>query len=143
MPSTRVPSASPFASRIGFSAAVRAGDTVHVAGMTALGAGGEIAGGDDAYAQARAALEKVAAALAAAGASIADVVRTRIYVTARADADAVGRAHGECFGAALPAATMVVCELLDPRMKVEIEAVAHLGDRLDDPAQATSSRSSE
>ena len=143
MPHTRVPSLSPFAPRIGFSAAVRAGDTVHVAGMTALGADGEIAGGEDAYAQARAACAKVGAALEAAGASPADVVRTRIYVTARADADAVGRAHGEFFAGVMPAATMVVCELLDPRMRVEIEAVAHVADRLDDPAQVTSASSSE
>jgi enamine deaminase RidA (YjgF/YER057c/UK114 family) len=125
MTPTRVPSTSPFAPRIGFSAAVRCGDTVHVAGMTALDADGAIAGGEDAYAQARAACAKVVAALEAAGAAAADVVRTRIYVTARADADAVGRAHGECFAAAMPAATMIVCELLDPRMKVEIEATAY------------------
>jgi enamine deaminase RidA (YjgF/YER057c/UK114 family) len=126
---TRVPSTSPYAGRIGFSAAVRAGDTIYVAGMTALGADGAIDGGDDPYAQARAACAKVLAALEAAGAVSADVVRTRVYVTRREDADAVGRAHGECFGEAMPAATMVVCGLLDPRMKVEIEAVARVGDR--------------
>jgi enamine deaminase RidA (YjgF/YER057c/UK114 family) len=122
---TRVPSTSPYADRIGFSAAVRAGDTVYVAGMTALAADGSIAGGEDPYAQARAALAKLDAALRAAGATAADVVRTRIYVTDRSHADAVGRAHAEAFGAAKPAATMVVAQLLDPRMKVEIEAVAH------------------
>src|SRR6478672_2193088 len=119
MPTTRVPSASPFAERIGFSAAVRAGDTTYVSGMTALDAGGEITGGGDAHAQARAALAKLGAALAAAGATPADVVRTRIYVTAAHDADAVGRAHAEFFAGAMPAATIVVCGLLDPRMKVE------------------------
>lgn len=122
----RVPSTSPYADRIGFSAAVRAADTIYVAGMTALDADGSIAGGDDPYEQARAALAKVGAALEAAGASAADVVRTRIYVTERSHADAVGRAHGEAFAAAKPAATMIVCDLLDPRMKVEVEAVAHV-----------------
>src|SRR4051794_8236954 len=116
---TRIPSTSPYADRIGFSAAARAGATVYVAGMTALGADGEIDGGDDAYAQARAVCAKVIGALEAAGASAAEIVRTRIYVSAREDAEAVGRAHGECFGDALPAATMVVVGLLDPRMKVE------------------------
>jgi enamine deaminase RidA (YjgF/YER057c/UK114 family) len=129
MPRARVPSRSPFASRIGFSAAVRSGDTIHVSGMTALAADGEIEGGDDPYEQARAACRKVVEALAEAGATAADVVRTRIYVTDRAYADLAGRAHGEAFAAAMPAATMVVCDLLDPRMKVEVEAVAHVGDR--------------
>jgi enamine deaminase RidA (YjgF/YER057c/UK114 family) len=124
MPITRVPSTSPFAGRIGFSAAVRTGDTIHVSGMTALGADGEIAGGEDPYAQAQAALAKIAAALEPLGATPAEVVRTRIYLVSAQDADAVGRAHAEFFAGAMPAATMVVCGLLDPRMKVEIEAVA-------------------
>ena len=124
--SRRVRSTSPFADRIGFSAAARAGDTVYVAGMTALAADGSIAGGDDPYEQARAALAKVVDALEQAGASPADVVRTRMYVTDRSYADPVGRAHAEAFGAARPAATMIVCDLLDPRMKVEVEAVAHV-----------------
>ena len=128
---TRVPSTSPYADRIGFSAAVRIGDTIHVSGMTALAADGTIAGGEDPYEQARAALAKIDAALRATGASAADVVRTRIYVTDRSHADPVGRAHGELFADARPAATMVVAQLLDPRMKVEIEAVADVGDRLE------------
>ena len=126
---TRVPSTSPYAHRIGFSAAVRVGDTIHVAGMTALAADGGIAGGEDPYEQARAALAKIDAALRVAGASTADVVRTRMYVTDRSHADPVGRAHGEMFADARPVATMVVAQLLDPRMKVEIEATAQLTAR--------------
>ena len=133
-PTTRVPSTSPYAGSIGFSAAVRAGAATYVSGMTALGADGEIAGGEDAYAQARAALAKIAAALEAAGATTTDVVRTRMYLTSARDADAVGRAHAEFFAGAMPAATMLVCGLLDPRMKVEIEAVAHAGGRLESSA---------
>ena len=124
----RVPSPSLYAPSIGFSAAVRAGDWVVVAGTTALGADGEMVGGDDPYAQAAEALRKVVAALRAGGARAEDVVQTRMYLTDAADWEAVGRAHGEVFGEARPAATMVVCALLDPRMKVEIEATAYVGE---------------
>jgi enamine deaminase RidA (YjgF/YER057c/UK114 family) len=124
---SRVPSASPYAPSIGFSAAVRAGDLVFVAGMTAVGAGGEVVGGDDAYAQAREALRKLGEALAAAGARLDQVVQTRMYVTDAGDWEAVGRAHGEVVGAARPAAAMVVTRLLDPRMRVEVEATAYVG----------------
>jgi enamine deaminase RidA (YjgF/YER057c/UK114 family) len=124
----RVASGSPWAEPIGFSAAVRAGDWVHTAGMTAVGADREVVGGDDAAAQAREALRKVLAALAQAGAAPDQVVRTRMYVTDPADVDAVGRAHGEVFGTVRPAATLVVvAALADPRMRVEIEAVAYIG----------------
>ena len=123
----RVPSPSLYAPEIGFSAAVRAGDWVEVAGTTALGSDGEIVGGDDPYAQAVEALRKVVAALRAGGARAEEVVRTRIYLADAADWEAVGRAHGEVFGEARPAATMVVCTLLDPRMRVEIEATAYVG----------------
>ena len=123
----RVPSPSLYAPEIGFSAAVRAGDWVEVAGTTALGSDGEIVGGDDPYAQAVEALRKVVAALRAGGARTEDVIRTRIYLTDPADWEAVGRAHGEVFGETRPAATMVVCRLLDPRMRVEIEATAYVG----------------
>lgn len=124
----RIPSASPYAPQIGFSAAVRAGDLVVVAGTTAVDEHGEIAGGaDDAYAQAREALRKVAAALDAAGARMDQVVQTRMYLVDAADWPAVGRAHGEVFGDVRPAAAMVVTGLLDPRMRVEIEALAYTG----------------
>lgn len=122
---TLVPSSSPYAPTIGFSAAVRAGDWVHVAGTTALNGEGEVVGGDDPAAQTREVLRKITDALEQAGASVDDVVRTRIYVTDPADADAVGRAHGDVFATVRPVATMVVTGLLDPRMRVEIEAVAY------------------
>lgn len=122
----RVPSPSPYAGRIGFSAAVRAGDLVFVAGTTALDARGEVVGGEDPYAQTVEALRKVAASLQAAGARLDQVVQTRVHVTRAEDWEAVGRAHGEVFGSVRPAAAMVVSGLLDPRMRVEIEAVAYV-----------------
>src|SRR5690349_20749908 len=111
----RIPSPSPYAPTIGFSAAVRAGDWVHVAGTTALSADGEIAG--DPAEQTREVLRKIEAALRDAGAGLEDVVRTRIYLTDAADWEAVGRAHGEVFADIRPAATMIVTGLLDPRMR--------------------------
>lgn len=123
----RFPSASRFAPVIGFSAAVRAGDWVLVAGTTALDPAGEVIGGDDAGDQAREALRKIGVALADAGAQLDQVVRTRVYLTDAADWEAVGRAHGEVFGTITPVATMVVAGLLDARMLVEIEAVAYTG----------------
>ena len=124
---TRVPSPSPYAPVIGFSAAARAGDLVFVAGMTAVTGDGAIVG-DDAYTQAREALRKVGEALEAAGARLDQVVQTRMYLADAADWEAVGRAHGEVFAEVRPAAAMLVTGLLDPRMRVEIEAVAHVGD---------------
>ena len=122
----RVPSPSPYAPVIGFSAAVRAGDLIFVAGMTAVTADGAIAG-SDAYTQAREALRKVGEALEAAGGRLDQVVQTRMYLADAADWEAVGRAHGEVFADTCPAAAMLVTGLLDPRMRVEIEAVAHVG----------------
>jgi enamine deaminase RidA (YjgF/YER057c/UK114 family) len=125
MTTTRVRSPSPYAPTIGFSAAVRAGDWVHVAGTTAIDTNGAIIGGDDPAAQTREVLRKIETAINEAGATLADVVRTRIYLVDGADWEAVGRAHGEVFAAVRPAATMVVTGLLDPRMRVEVEAVAY------------------
>ncbi|MDA0181679.1 RidA family protein [Solirubrobacter phytolaccae] len=122
---THVASPSPYAPTIGFSAAVRAGDWIHVAGTTAVDGDGAIVGGDDPAAQTREVLRKLAAALHEAGTSLDRVVRTRIYLTDAADWEPVGRAHGEAFATVRPAATMVVAGLLDPRMRVEIEAVAY------------------
>ena len=128
MPPLLVPSPSPYAAQIGFSAAVRAGDRVLVAGTTAVDAQGEVVGGDDAAAQAREALRKIEAALQAAGASLAHVVLTRIHLTDVSRWEEVGRAHAEVFGDVRPVATMVgVAALLDPRMLVEIEAEAYVG----------------
>jgi enamine deaminase RidA (YjgF/YER057c/UK114 family) len=122
----RVTSLSPYAPVIGFSSAVRAGELVFVAGTTALGPSGAVVGGDDAYAQAKEVLRKIGTALAETGAELSQVVQTRVYLRRVEDWPAVGRAHGEAFAETPPAATMVVAALLDPRMLVEIEAVAWL-----------------
>ncbi len=124
-----VPSPSPYAPAIGFSAAVRAGNFVLVAGTTAVNADGDVIGDGDPYAQAGECLRKIGVALAAAGAGLEDVVQTRMYLTDVAHWHPVGRAHGEVFSSTRPVATMVgVAALLDPRMLVEIEATAWLGE---------------
>ena len=110
---------------VGYSRAVRAGDWVHVAGTTAADASGQVIGAGDPYAQTVQALRTVAAALAQAGATMNDVVRTRMFVTDISKWEEYGRAHGEVFRAILPAATMVeVSRLIDPAMMVEIEVDA-------------------
>jgi enamine deaminase RidA (YjgF/YER057c/UK114 family) len=101
------------------------GELVFVAGTTAARPDGSPEGGDDPYAQAMHCFAIIAAALAEAGATLEDVVRTRMFVTDIANADAVGRAHGEVFAAARPAATLVeVSRLIAPGLLVEIEADA-------------------
>ncbi|HEX4434796.1 MAG TPA: RidA family protein [Acidimicrobiales bacterium] len=121
----RISSGSPFEPTIGFSRAVRVGDRVIVSGTGPVVDGGRCPEG--AGAQARRCFEIIAAALAEAGAALEDIVRTRMYITAASDGDAVGAVHGELLGPVRPAATMVVVAgLLDPAWKVEIEAEAVL-----------------
>jgi enamine deaminase RidA (YjgF/YER057c/UK114 family) len=119
-----ISSGAPWEPTVGYSRAVQVGAFVFVAGTTAVRADGSVEGAD-AYAQAKAALRKIEEALSQAGGRLDHVVRTRIFVTDIGDAEAVGRAHGEAFGAIRPAATMVeVSALMTPDLKVEIEADA-------------------
>jgi enamine deaminase RidA (YjgF/YER057c/UK114 family) len=115
-----IPGTSPFEPVIGFSRAVRVGQTVHVSGTGPVGAEPT-----DAATQTRHTLKIIRTALEKAGAELKDVVRTRMYLTHVEDWEAVGRVHGEFFGSIRPAATMVVvAALLNPSWRVEIEAEA-------------------
>lgn len=120
----RYRSASPYEGLIGFSRAVRRGDRILVSGSAPIDADGETVVGD-ATTQARRCFEIVLEAVAALGGSREDVIRTRMYITDRADWEAVTRVHGELFGEVFPAATLVVVQgLVDPRWRVEVEAEA-------------------
>ena len=118
-----ISSGAPWEAMVGYSRAVRVGQVVEVAGTTAQD--GDAITGTDEYTQTKRILEKIAAALHEAGATLAQIVRTRIFVTDITQWEAVGRAHGEVFGDIRPASTMVqVVALIDPRLLVEIEATA-------------------
>ena len=110
---------------VGYSRAVRVGNTIEVSGTAAIAENGEVIGENDAYRQAQFILKKISNALNKAGGSMDDVVRTRLYVTDASFADQIGRAHLECFADIRPATTLVeVSALIAPGLLVEIEATA-------------------
>jgi enamine deaminase RidA (YjgF/YER057c/UK114 family) len=121
----KVSSGAPWESVVGYSRAVAAGDNIWVTGCTSI-VDGEVVHEGDPYAQTTQAIRNVAWALGELDSSLEDVVRTRIFVTDIARWEEYGRAHGEAFGQIMPATSMVqVSALIDPRMMVEVEAVAY------------------
>lgn len=119
-----ISSGTPWEAMAGYSRAVRVGEHVYVAGTTASDEHGAVQHPGDAAGQARYVFDKIARALAEAGASLENVVRTRVFVRDLGDWEAVARVHGEVFGTIRPANTLVRADLIDEAMLVEIEAEA-------------------